>query len=47
MSTITFHVQTSTFPNWNGIEQKRPFTVTATELKWTIAASSGGTAEVY
>jgi hypothetical protein len=44
--TITFHIQTSTFPNWNGIEQKRPFTVTATELKWTTAASSGGTAEV-
>ena len=44
--TITFHVQTSTFPNWNGIEQKRPFAVTATELKWTTAASSGGTAEV-
>jgi hypothetical protein len=44
--TITFHIQTSTFPNWNGVEQKRPFTVTATELKWTTAASSGGTAEV-
>ena len=44
--TITFHIQTSTFPNWNGIDQKRPFTVTATELKWTTAASSGGTAEV-
>lgn len=44
--TISFHIQTSTFPNWNGVEQKRPFTLTATELKWTTAASSGGTAEV-
>lgn len=44
--TITFRIQASTFPNWNGIDQKRPFTVTATELKWTTAASSGGTAEV-
>lgn len=44
--TITFHIQTSTFPNWNGIDQTRPFTMTATELKWTTAASSGGTAEV-
>jgi hypothetical protein len=44
--TITFHIQTSTFPNWNGIDQTRPLTVTATELKWTTAASSGGTAEV-
>lgn len=44
--TITFHIETSTFPNWNGIEQKRPFTVTGDELKWTTAASSGGSAEV-
>ncbi len=44
--TITFHIQTSTFPNWNGAEQKRPFTIHGDELKWTTAASSGGTAEV-
>ncbi|HZC00366.1 MAG TPA: lipocalin-like domain-containing protein [Gammaproteobacteria bacterium] len=44
--TITFHIETSTFPNWNGTEQKRPFTLTGDELKWTTAASSGGSAEV-
>ena len=44
--TLTFHIETSTFPNWNGIEQKRPFTLTGDELKWTTAASGGGTAEV-
>ena len=44
--TITFHIETSTFPNWNGVEQKRPFTITGDELKWTTAASSGGLAEV-
>jgi len=44
--TITFHIDTSTFPNWNGVEQKRPFTLTGDELKWQTAASSGGTAEV-
>ena len=44
--TITFHIQTSTFPNWNGAEQKRPFSINGDELKWTTAASSGGTAEV-
>lgn len=44
--TITFHIETSTFPNWNGIEQKRPFTLTGDELKWTTAGSSGGMAEV-
>ncbi len=40
--TITFHIQTSTFPNWNGVDQKRPFTITGDELKWTTPASSGG-----
>lgn len=40
--TITFHIETSTFPNWNGTDQKRPFTLTGDELKWTTPASSGG-----
>jgi hypothetical protein len=44
--TITFRIETSTFPNWNGAEQKRPFTITGDELKWTTAGSSGGSAEV-
>ena len=44
--TITFQIETSTFPNWNGIEQKRPFSIMGDVLKWTTAASSGGTAEV-
>jgi hypothetical protein len=40
--TITFHIETSTFPNWNGIEQKRPFVLAGDELKWTTPAASGG-----
>lgn len=44
--TIAFHIETSTFPNWNGTEQKRPFSISGDELRWTTAASSGGTAEV-
>ena len=40
--TITFHIQTSTFPNWNGNVQKRPFTLKGDELKWTTPAASGG-----
>jgi hypothetical protein len=44
--TITFHVVASSFPNWNGVEQKRPFKVDADQLKWATPASSGGTAEV-
>lgn len=44
--TITFQIEASTFPNWNGVEQTRPITLTGDELKWTTAASSGGSAEV-
>ncbi len=40
--TITFHIETSTFPNWNGAEQRRPFTLTGDQLKWTTPAASGG-----
>lgn len=44
---ITFHIEASTFPNWNGIDQKRPFSISGDELKWvTPSASSGGSAEV-
>ncbi|SAK57213.1 hypothetical protein AWB76_02416 [Caballeronia temeraria] len=45
-NTITFHVTASSFPNWNGVEQKRPFIVNAEQLTWTTPASGGGTAEV-
>lgn len=44
--TITFNIETSTFPNWNGTTQKRPFTLTGDELRWVTPGSSGGTAEV-
>ncbi len=40
--TITFQIQTSTFPNWNGVKQKRPFSITGNELKWTTPNASGG-----
>jgi hypothetical protein len=44
---ITFHIETSTFPNWNGTEQKRPFTLNGDQLTWrTPASTGGGTAEV-
>ncbi len=45
-STITFHIETSTFPNWSGTEQKRPITITGDELKWTTPSSGSGLAEV-
>lgn len=44
--TITFHIETCTFPNWNGVEQKRPMTLTGDQLTWKTPASTGGTAEV-
>jgi hypothetical protein len=40
--TIVFRIETSTFPNWDGQEQKRTFTVANDELKWTAAAGSAG-----
>jgi hypothetical protein len=45
--TITFNIQTATFPNWNGTVQKRPVSIDGDQLKWTTPASTGsGTAEV-
>jgi hypothetical protein len=40
--TITFRIQASTFANWNGVEQKRPFTLAGDQLRWTTPAASGG-----
>jgi len=40
--TFTFHVETSTYPNWDGTTQKRSYTVTGDELKYTTPVASGG-----
>jgi len=40
--TMTLNIEYSTFPNWTGTEQKRPFTITADELKYIVAAASAG-----
>ncbi|HEY6282172.1 MAG TPA: lipocalin-like domain-containing protein [Burkholderiales bacterium] len=41
--SFTFHVETSTYPNWDGTIQKRAFTVSGDELKFTnfIGSASG------
>jgi hypothetical protein len=39
---FTFHIETSTYPNWEGTAQKRPFTVSGDEMKYGVAAASGG-----
>jgi Lipocalin-like domain len=32
---LTLHVDASTFPNWIGADQKRSFTLTGDQMKWT------------
>jgi hypothetical protein len=46
--TLTFKVESATFPNWNGTEQKRLLSLlTRDEMKYiTPIASSGGVATV-
>jgi hypothetical protein len=43
-NTLTLKIESATFPNWNGTEQKRTIvTATKDELKYiTPTASSGG-----
>jgi hypothetical protein len=39
---LIFNIERSTFPNWNGTQQKRPFTLTGDELKYTVTTPSTG-----
>jgi Lipocalin-like domain len=39
---LVFRIQNGTFANWNGAEQKRAFVLNGDELKYTVAAASGG-----
>ena len=44
--SFALRVESSSFPNWAGTEQKRPFTIVGDDLKWTTPnASGGGSAE--
>ncbi len=44
---IVFDVESSTYANWDGAPQKRPFTVSGDRLKYAVpVASVGGTAEL-
>src|SRR5215813_14338908 len=40
--SVTFHIEYSTFPNWNGTEQKRPITVAGDDMKYTVLTPSAG-----
>ena len=45
--SFSFHVESATFPNWNGTEQKRSFAISGDELKFADPhASAGGVATV-
>jgi len=39
---ITFHVEMSTFPNWDGGSQKRPLKVSGDTLSYTVTTPSTG-----
>jgi len=40
--TILFKIDNSTYPNFNGTEQKRTFTLVGDQLTYTVPAFSGG-----
>jgi Lipocalin-like domain len=40
--TLILQIERSSFPNWNGTEQKRPITITGDELKYTVLTPSAG-----
>jgi lipocalin-like protein len=40
--SIVFHIDLSTYPNFNGTEQKRSFELVGDQLKYTVPAFSGG-----
>jgi len=40
--SITFHIETSTFPNWDGTSTKRALKMAGDELTYTVTAPSAG-----
>lgn len=40
--TLTLHIESSTFPNWNGTMQKRALKVSGDTLSYTVATPSTG-----
>ncbi|MCE9666673.1 lipocalin-like domain-containing protein [Myxococcus stipitatus] len=45
--TLTFHIDHASFPNWEGTQQRRSFTLTGDALQYTVPApTTGGTGTV-
>jgi len=42
--SITFHIQHATFPNWEGTDQRRPFTLLGDTLTYTVPTPTTGAA---
>jgi hypothetical protein len=40
--TITFNIQHASFPNWEGVRQKRPFMLMENVFKYTVPAPTTG-----
>ena len=45
-SSITIHIEGSSFPNWNGAEQKRIVAITGDQLTLTVRPPSGEIVDV-
>ena len=44
--TIAIHVEASSFPNWNGTDQKRLFEIAEDQLKLIVRPPRGGSVDV-
>lgn len=40
--TINFQIEGSSFPNWDGVTQTRPFSISGDELRFTNSSGSSG-----
>lgn len=41
-NTLGLHIESSTFPNWRGTDQKRTISIAGDQLSWDNQAASGG-----
>jgi hypothetical protein len=39
---LVFRIERASYPNWNGIQQTRPFSLKGDELRYSVNAASGG-----
>ncbi len=44
--TLTFHIDHASFPNWQGTEQRRSYTLTGDELRYTVRTTTTGGPEI-